>query len=286
MIAIVLLNYGQWKATVRCLDALSLQTDPNFEVWIVDNASPDDSAQQLQVLYADKPSCHVIVTSENLGFAGGCNVAIRSALLDPECEAIWLLNNDTLPNPDALAALCRARIAYPQVGIFGSTLLHYGTQKIQAYGGRIRPYFGWVENVLDVSKVASVDYAVGASCLVTREVFDRIGLLPEHYFLYFEETDFAMRARRAGFSMRTVVDSLVEHEVSLSMPSRVKLYYTGRNQLEFFWRWFPLALPLAFFHLLYARVLPRIGKPRELEAVVSGIVDFIGRKSGRTQRSL
>ena len=286
MIAVILVNYEQSNATIRCLRALQQQRFQDFKVWVIDNASPSQDVKTLEEYCARHAKIQFLAQAHNVGFAGGCNVGIRAALQDPECQAVWLLNNDAIPNEQALELLVQAMPSFPQAGLLGSTLYHAGSQQIQALGGRIRPCCGWVENVVDAKLIANVDYGVGASLLVKRQVLDRVGLLPEEYFLYFEDTDYALRAKRAGFSTQVILASRVEHELSLSMTSRVKLYYTARNQLAFFGRWYPWALPLAFAHLCYARILPRLFRWNEMAVILAGIVDFCFGRRGRSQRRL
>ena len=153
-----------------------------------------------------------IQTGENLGFAGGNNVGIRYALAKNDFEYIWLLNNDTVIEKNALSLL----VDYAKkndLGISGSALMYYDDpKKVQAYGGTINKFFGTSKHILNVSNIAKkLDYVVGASFLINKKVIKKIGLLPEEYFLYYEETDYCFNARNYGFKLGIAINSIVYH---------------------------------------------------------------------------
>lgn len=149
----------------------------------------------------------LIETGGNLGFAGGSNFGIRYALRDPQVSHVWLLNNDTVVHPDALSALIDRQAAGDAPGMVGSTLYYFAEPDvIQAQGGA-----HWDPEVFNARHInvgarrgselsqsaveSQMDYVVGASMLVSREFLEQIGLMEESYFLYFEELDWAIRAR-------------------------------------------------------------------------------------------
>ena len=173
---IVILNWNGLEDTLACLESLEGLEYSNYEVIVVDNDSADGSEEVLRERYPQ----HIILQSgANLGFAGGMNVGLRYALAHGASYA-WLLNNDTLVEPDALTQLVRRMQAKPDAGLCGSTLVyHHDRSKIQAYGGAT--YNKWLStsrhvgqdapsaqevNVEEVE--AQLDYLVGASCLASR----------------------------------------------------------------------------------------------------------------------
>ncbi len=154
-----------------------------------------------------------IQAGENGGFAAGNNIGIKYALAKDDFDYVWLLNNDTVIKPDTLSNL----VAYAtenNVGITGSTLMYYDApEKLQAYGGTINKFFGTGKHILNSEDIEKkLDYVVGASFLIDRKVVEKIGLLPEEYFLYYEETDYCFNARNNGFSLGIALESLVYHK--------------------------------------------------------------------------
>lgn len=182
----------------------------------------------------------------NLGFAGGNNLGITVAAAAGHSH-YWLLNTDTAVPPDALAALLQRAQSDPALGMVGSTLVYYGEPgKVQALGGAIHPRtmqpyhlgggVGVGERAADAAAVErQMRYVVGASMLVTRAFVQAIGPMAEDYFLYYEEIDWAQRAR-GRFGLGFAPDSVVYHKggaTSQKIQSRFSLEMLYRNRLKF-----------------------------------------------------
>ena len=204
-VTIVLLNWNGWRDTDACLVSLAGLEYPNYEIIVVDNASTDGSEAELKKRY---PNLTLLQSGTNLGFAGGNNVGLRYALAHG-AQYVWLLNNDTLVEPDALGKLVAKFQREPDLGLCGSTLV-YESQRdtVQALGGaRYNRWLGtvqhigqherWPQAVDEVRVEQRLSYLIGASTLVSKAFLERVGLLQEDYFLYFEELDWAVRARGA-----------------------------------------------------------------------------------------
>jgi GT2 family glycosyltransferase len=209
----------------------------------------------------------------NLGFAGGINVGLRYVLRVGGFDYVWLLNNDTVVRPDALEHLVRRMEAEPRVGLCGSTLLFYDAPElVQALGGfRYNVWFGLARQIgqraryaeLSASELGQVERAMfgvqGASVLVSRRFLQDVGVLSEDHFLYFEEQDWAVRARRSGYVLGYSPASVVYHKEgrstrnnSLSPATRSPQadYYQIQARLLFTRRFFPYALPTIYVGLL------------------------------------
>jgi len=154
-----------------------------------------------------------IQSDENGGFAAGNNIGINYALAKDDFEFVWLLNNDTVIKKDSLSTLVN-HASKENIGICGSTLMYYHHPKeIQAYGGTVNKFFGTSKHILNVNDIDNkLDYIVGASSLISKKVVDKIGLMPEEYFLYYEETDYCFNARTHGFKLGVAIDSIVFHK--------------------------------------------------------------------------
>ncbi len=209
----------------------------------------------------------LIETGANLGFAGGNNVGLRYALARDDFAYVWLLNNDTAMEPDALEKLVARASADPRIGMCGSTMPYYDRPDLLwALGGAT--YNPWlaephnvacreprrpVESLAELAELErSLDYIVGASMLLSRDFLREIGPMCEDYFLYYEELDWARRSR-GRFEMGVAVDSVVYHKVgsstkTLTMKSRGQQtadFYAHFNKLRVTWRFYPQATAVA-----------------------------------------
>ena len=158
-----------------------------------------------------------IQSRKNDGFAAGNNIGIKYAIKKNDFSYIWLLNNDTVIEKNSLNNIFK----YAQkkkTGITGSALMYYKNPSVvQAYGGHINTFFGTGSHILDIDAIdEKLNYIVGASFLISREVIDTLGLLPEEYFLYYEETDYCFNAQRHGFKLGVALDSIVYHKEGAS----------------------------------------------------------------------
>lgn len=223
----------------------------------------------------------LIQTGANLGFAGGNNVGLRHALACPDCDYVWLLNNDTVVAPAALGSLvrCAALNRDAAVGLVGSKLLYYHDPGvIQGIGGVYNRLLATSSHVgagiRDDGRYDSeqaqglIDYPIGASLLVSRHFLDQVGPLCEEYFLYFEELDWVLRARRKGWGFRYCWHSLVYHKegASIGGSSREELkspsadYWALRNRLLFTRKFYPRFLAtvqLGFLAVIANRIRRR-----------------------------
>ncbi|MBI1374934.1 MAG: glycosyltransferase [Phycisphaera sp.] len=232
---IVIVNYRTADLVVDCLRSLQGELDqlPGARVAVVDNHSADGSAEKLEseiALNGWARRVTLIPLETNGGFAAGNNVAIRAAFDSSRPpDYVLLLNPDTLVEPNAILELIEFASDHTGVGIFGCRQeLGNGEPLISSFRfigalGEFESYarLGLVSRVLSRWVVAptprdephQVDWVSGASMLVRREVFDAVGELDEGYFLYFDEVDFCLRARRAGWPCWYVPSCTIVHLV-------------------------------------------------------------------------
>jgi GT2 family glycosyltransferase len=216
-ICCVLINWNGWRDTLPCLQSLAVQDYRALRVIVVDNASTDDSVSRIGAAF---PDVELIEAGGNLGFAGGCNVGIRRAMA-MGAVWIWLLNNDTVAPADTLSKLV-AGAKGQRVGIVGTVLrfLHNPAQ-VQAWGGgKISPWIGYVRHFTAPEAFGEDTFLTFASVLIRRELLLDIGLLDESYFMYFDDSDFCFRTRRAGWTLAIAADTAVLHKEGGSVASR------------------------------------------------------------------
>jgi hypothetical protein len=227
----------------------------------------DRSAADAGGLSGGEPPLILIKTGANLGFAGGNNVGLRYALARGDFEYAWLLNNDTIVKPDSLLALVARMEKSANVGICGSTLIYYHSpDRIQALGGS--RYNRWrcratpigamqaVDSRIDPGQIErDMDYVAGASMMVSRRFLQEVGLMREDYFLYFEEFDWARRAR-GRFALAYAPASIVYHKEGGSIgtyaagrSSSLSIFYLQKNRIKFVSRFFKRYLPFLYLSI-------------------------------------
>lgn len=230
-IVIILLNWNGKKDTLECLASLQNVNYSNFQPIVVDNGSKDNSVAEIRKQYPEIP---ILENGANLGFAGGNNPGIEWALRQ-HAEWILLLNNDTIVDPNFLKAFMDAAKEKPNAKILGAKLLYYDRRNIIDHlGGDWSPLIAEFRNHESGSvdhpylEMRAVGYVCGAALLMHRSVPETIGLLEPKFFLFWEESDFCFRAKRAGFEVWTAPESKVWHKVSSS-------FVGGKPHTHYFW---------------------------------------------------
>ena len=300
-IYIIILNYNGWSDTIECIKSILALEYQNYQLVIVDNNSQDESLRRIQhylskkltipfVLYdkntADKGGDLInednkiilIDAQENKGYAAGNNIGIRFAQARNDYDYIWVLNNDTTVDSQALNHLVESANKVNDVGIWASKLLYYhNPDTIQNVGCT---YNKWLctssqighlekdeEQYDDDGTSRKIDFVVGASAFVTKRFIDTVGEMCEDYFLYCEELDWALRGKKERFSLGYSFKSKVYHKEGGSIGSdtanknqRSKLsdYYGIRSKLILVRKFYPSFLPLAYLGVLTIVLINKI----------------------------
>jgi len=245
-VVVVTLNWNRRDDTLACLESLSHLTYPNVRVLVVDNGSTDGSPQAIAARF---PQVEQIVNQTNLGFAKGFNVGLRRAL-DAGADLVFILNNDTIVAPDLLEPLCAAA-APPDVGIVAPVIFDASApDRISSSGGgRSRLTLEMTGNHGRGEVLAGIterEFLSGCAMLIRRSVLARVGLFDERFFMYYEDSDYCLRTRQAGFRMLVVPQARIWHKVATSSggsDSPTERYWMGRSSVLFFrkhvrgWRW-------------------------------------------------
>lgn len=275
-VAVVIVSYRSLADLPACLEALGASRFTRFRVVIVENGGAEAHAALLAALprtLAGGQPVDLVLAPGNLGFAGGCNLGIRHA---GDADAYWLLNPDTEPSPGALAALV-ARLERGDCAAAGSELLQ-GDGRSAGYGGIWHAISGRAESfghgapggaVVDADAIERrTNYITGASMLVARDFIARCGLMREDYFLYCEEVEWCLRARRLGLRLGFATGAPVVHISGtatgagnlLVNASRLSVYLKERNRLlltrDVYGALLLVTAPVALVHIA-ARYLKR-----------------------------
>ncbi len=258
--SIIVLNYNGFEDTIECVHSLIQFLQYNYTILIVDNASTDASVESIsrELSNPDWKQVHLIQSDTNGGFSAGNNLGIQYGISHFNSDYFWILNNDTIIKDDALSPLVEFSESNPDVGVVGSKLKFYDQPDlIQAVGGRMNVCFGKFHQIgfnktdaeLDLKELGSLDFVVGASLFVNRQFIHTVGLLSEDYFLYFEEIDWSLRAKKKGLRTATCIDSVVFHKQGQSTKNKVKakkniaaMYFQFKNLILVYWKFYPLLI--------------------------------------------
>lgn len=293
-ISIVVLQFNNSRDTIRCLESVKELNWQNFEVVIVDNASEIQHLNNIRLFVESQEKIgerrfKLIASRSNLGYAGGNNLGIKYAL-ENGADYILILNPDTTVGKNLLKGLVRAVEKRKAVGIIGPATKEKGRT---VYCGKIfwlRPELEHVAIKPRKGVLGKDFYIPGSAMLVRREVFEKVGGFDEKYFLYFEDADFCMRARKAGFKLVIMPDVLIRHKVSSStsdLGSVILLRYHYRNALLFNWKNGPWYIKIALFPWSRfviikqaVKILLRKNVPIS-RAILNGTLDFYRGRFGK-----
>ena len=233
LVFIILLNYNGESDTLECLESLRLSDYSNYKIILVDNGS-DDADAFLEKIRKDFSNVKTIALETNTGFSGGNNAGIRYALKE-SADYVCLLNNDTTVAPDFLSRLVEAGESDKAIGIVGAKIYFSGSNRIW-YNGATFSWFGGGNHRDEHTgdKIRPTDYVTGCVLLIKAGVVNHIGLLYEPFFLYYEDVDWSLRVRKAGYKLAIANASHVWHKVSQTTKKlgnpRIQ-YYHYRNAL-------------------------------------------------------
>ena len=287
-VAIILVNWNGLEFTKACLESLRKVDFPNFQVILVDNGSDDDEGKKLKSAF---PEIELLETGKNLGFAGGNNVGINHAL-GQRFSHVLLLNNDTIVEPDFLGELVRKGQQNPKIGVVQPLILFLHNPKIiWSAGGKWISQSARAITIGDREPVADfrpkkclLDWATGCAMLLSREAIMAAGLLNEQYFTYFEDVEWSLRIRNAGYDIVLAEKSILYHEAGASSKKKHSegilspkvFYYHVRNQFLLIRtqknRLIPLLYHLGRFGFWMGYFLMRF-RFKKLKAVLRGIRD-------------
>ena len=234
-VAIIIVNWNGKADTLACLASLRQDSYENKRIIIVDNASRDDSVAAIRTAY---PEVDILAQTANLGFTGGNNIAIEYAL-SSEAQYVYLLNNDTIVEPDALSRLVAAAEANPDFGLL-TPVIHYHepAQAIWFGGSRINLSEGIA--VHDNSHpphptdpLIEVPWASGCAMLARGELMQTLGGFDNRFFLNCEDIDLCLRIKNMDLKIGMVPGARIEHKVgrAFAVASGVGVYYHTRNSL-------------------------------------------------------
>lgn len=245
-IAAVICNYNKSAYVTNCIQSVLESQYKDFDIYVVDNASTDDSVERISELYGEQ--VHLFVNKENLGGSGGFNTGIRYAV-EAGYAYVWCLDNDVLVDENAIGELYHFMEAHPEVGMTGSKVYHMeNPDYVQQFGIDVvwdeycceAKYHNRMEDGT-MPEVVYSDAVAACSVLVRASVIREIGPLPEENFLYWDDTEWGIRCNLAGYKVASLGSSVVLHSMGAKKESvnTFPLYYSWRNWIRFFMKYTP-----------------------------------------------
>ena len=287
-IAVAIVGFRNAADIQRCLRALKRSTYADFEVIICENGGPKAFSELIAEIPALLPggqTVRAVLASGNLGYGGGVNACFRET---PNADAWWVLNPDTEPHPEAMAAQVD-RLSAGDCEAVGCTL-YLPNGKVQSHGGIWQAWFARGVSIghgsplklrPDAATIERIqNYLNGASMMISRRFLETTGPMREEYFLYCEETEWCARASARGMRLGFATEALVLHHqgtttgnaVDIRNKSRGPIYLLSRNSLLFTRDSFRFRMPVvlaASFVLLFLRYARR-GAWRQLGSGLEG----------------
>lgn len=256
-IALIVLNWKQPQLTLDTLESIFKCQKNGFDyhVFLVDNGSPDDSVFQFKKKYKNNKRVTILETNDNLGYAGGNNFGLKAAR-KLDYDYYLVANNDILVAPDFLQKLYEASQRYPQAVLTPKIYFAPGFEfhkdrykkneigkVIWAVGSKIdwNNIYGSNIGIDEVDmgqydkKQPIIDFISGCCFLISKQAIDKIGFFDDRFYLYMEDTDLTIRAKKFGFELRLVPESVIWHcNSGSSKPgSSLQDYFITRNRLLF-----------------------------------------------------
>jgi hypothetical protein len=289
LVSIVTINYNSKAETLDFIESLLQSEYKHWELFVVDNGSREVPKKE-EIEKDGRIS--LLVSEENLGFAGGNNLAL------PRCrgEYVFFVNNDTILPADTLKILVDTALDLPDLGamspkfqyFYSDGLIEYaGCTKINVFTARNRAIGNGEKDNESLSGLLETYYIHGGGMLVPQKVIDHIGPMAEEFFLYYEEMDWSERMRKAGYKIYCQRDALIYHKESASVGklNPLKTYYMNRNRILFMtrnYKRFQLIPFILFFSLVS---VPKNlithglrGEYKHLQAFLKGVLYYFNKQ--------
>lgn len=265
LVSIITVNFNQLQVTLELLESLKNISFRDFEIILVDNGSTEDSSKLLSKKY---PEVNYIFSHKNLGFSGGNNLGIRAS----KGDYLFFVNNDAEVTEGCIETLLQLFHSVPKLGIVSPRICYdpklTDNQQIIQYAGATHIHLMTARNEIlgekqmdegQFDQAQETAYVHGAAMMVKREIIDKVGVMPEEFFLYYEELDWSEQIRNASYQVYVEPNALVFHKESLAVGknSTLKTYYHTRNRIFFVRRnrsWSQIAI---FYLFLFFFTIPK-----------------------------
>ncbi len=307
LVSVILINFNNYHYTIECLESLTHQTYNNFEILLLDNGSKYHLFLELKEKldrFRNRLNIKLLRSEKNLYFGAGNNKAIKIA----RGEFICLLNNDTEVEPDFIKNMIIFLENNSQVGMIAPKIKLFSKKElIWTTGGQVnfntgdvvtnRGYLVSDPNDKKYNDIEPIDFAPGTALFVRKAYLERIGLIDEIYFMYWEDPDWNFRAKQLGYESYYVPTTIVYHKIPIlrSVHDKRQIFndfFFKRNKQIFVWKFASLKqiakFYSIFFYVLYFDFVRRLRRKEFFVLYVTILAIWKGFRIGlkrRIQRS-
>lgn len=292
-IAVVICNYNKKDYILKCIYSLLKSTYKNLDIYVVDNASTDGSAEAIRGNYKD--SVTLIVNNQNLGGSGGFNTGLKE-VLKKDYKYVMLLDNDVILDKNAIFSLYNLLEDNNSIAVVGSKIYSMDNpNQIQELGAEIdfsefyiKPFYkGYIDNEI-LPEVHDCDYVPACSMMVRVDAIRKVGIMDEGNFIYWDDIDWGYRFKLAGYRVVTDSKSLVWHKMGVAQKTNTfGTYYFWRNRVHFFIKYcsveeveeFALKLFDEIFESMYS--CNYIGKYSSTKTILMAVDDALNNIRGK-----
>ncbi len=265
LVYVIILNYKGLENTIECIESIKENDYNNYKIIVIDNDSKDGSEEALRD-QCNRDDMIFVQTGENGGYAKANNMGIKMSI-EAFAKYTCILNNDVIVSKDFLSVMVASMEQNEEIAVEGPLVLDYKADIIQSSGASINFWKGeckvnnfnrrWegIEN-----KEIQCDYVEGSCLLIRNSLTDVIGLIPENYFLYFEETEWCWKFVSQGYKVVCNTNTYVRHKGSASMIhiGKMQNYYFNRNRVTFVKRNASIIQRTVFLIYLIAQTIYRV----------------------------
>lgn len=297
-VGIVICNYNKKQFVLSCIQSVLDSSRKDFDVYVVDNASTDGSADAVKAAYGDRVI--LIQNEENLGGSGGFNTGLRAAR-QKGYPYYMCVDNDIVMDEHNIENLLCFLEDHHEVGIVGSKICRMQhPERLQELGARLdfekcthAPYYKDHLDNEDIPEVQDCDYVPACSLMVRDEVIDKIGLLPEENFIYWDDMEWCYKAKLAGYRVAAYRQAKVLHDMGTnSGDTYFSTYYFWRNRIRFFARYTPQDQREAAMETLLENVFQTMygcyykGKTNQISVMTHLFDDAVHGHTGRADEGV
>lgn len=262
-IGIFVCNYNKSDFVVQCVRRILDQTYQAFDVWVIDNASTDDSVSRLREEYGDR--IMILQNEENIGGSGGFGRGIRVAL-EKKYRYLMLVDNDAMLDCHVVEYLYQYLEDHPDVGICGAETLNLQrSDRIQDLGGRLDyttyDWSGVIHGMKDIraNLILETDYVASCSVMARVDAVRKFGGFPEDNFIYWDDVEWCTKCWRAGYKVVVNGNAKAYHDLSMALPSNLFYkYYATRNRFQYFAKYLPDDKIDDFYHVITREILTKL----------------------------
>lgn len=292
-VAIIIVNWNKRDDTLKLLRALEGIDYDNHDTVVVDNASTDGSAETIRKQF---PNIDLIINTDNLGGTGGFNSGMRHALTNRNYKYVWLLDNDAEVEPNTLSELVDAMERDETIGIAGSRIIDSDRRDITVEAGAflnrdsigVQPLYRNIRNLNIANSIMEVDYVAICSALARTSALERVGLMDERYFFFWDDMDWGLQFKENGFKVVSVLSSIVYHPAFTEKRGIMADYYYGnRNSLLTYTKHMGLSDRISIFYRYLRHKCTSLiflglnGREDTMKLGFEGILDFVVGRWGK-----